>query len=106
MKDREGRTLYLQKRTTIDWFPWSFGKRSWKEKLRKYYSIQKMMSHSAHDEAALERDYWLLRGEWEHLAQEMGFWRFRFAFLRNMFSIHRATVARLIHWEIPEEAGP
>jgi len=106
VKDREGRTLYLQKRTTIDWFPWSFGKRSWKEKLRKYYSIQKMMSHSAHDETALERDYWLLRGEWEHLAQEMGFWRFRFAFLRNMFSIHRATVARLIHWEIPEEAGP
>lgn len=106
VKDREGHTLYLQKRTTIDWFPWTFGKRSWKEKLRKYYSIQKMMSHSAHDEKALERDYWLLRGEWKHLAQEMGFWRFHLAFLRNLFSIHRATLARLIHWDIPEEAGP
>jgi Pyruvate/2-oxoacid:ferredoxin oxidoreductase gamma subunit/pyruvate/2-oxoacid:ferredoxin oxidoreductase beta subunit len=105
VKDREGRTLYLQKRTTIDWFPWTFGKRAWKEKLRKYYGIQKMMAHSAHDEAALERDYWLLRGEWKHLAQDMGFWRFRLAWLRNMFSIHRATLARLIHWEIPKEAG-
>ncbi len=104
VKDREGRTLYMRKRTTIDWFPWTFGKRSWKEKLRKYYSIQKMMSHSAHDEAALERDYWLLRGEWKHLAEEMGFWRYRWAYLRNMFSIHRATVARLIHWEIPAAA--
>jgi pyruvate/2-oxoacid:ferredoxin oxidoreductase beta subunit len=105
VKDREGRTLYLQKRTTIDWFPWTFGKRAWKEKLRKYYSIQKMMAHSAHDETALERDYWLLRGEWNHLAQDMGFWRFRMAWLRNMFSIHRATLARLIHWNIPKEAG-
>jgi pyruvate ferredoxin oxidoreductase alpha subunit len=105
VKDREGRTLYLQKRTTIDWFPWTFGKRAWKEKLRKYYSIQKMMAHSAHDESALERDYWLLRGEWKHLAQDMGFWRFHAAWLRNMFSVHRATLARLIHWDIPKEAG-
>jgi len=59
---------------------------------------------SAHDEAALERDYWLLRGEWKHLAEEMGFWRYRWAYFRNMFSIHRATVARLIHWEIPAAA--
>jgi len=104
VKDREGRTLYMRKRTTIDWFPWTFGKRSWKKKLQKYYSIQKMMSHSAHDDAALERDYWLLRGEWKLLAEEMGFWRYRLAYLRNMFSIHRATVARLIHWEIPAAA--
>lgn len=106
VKDRAGRVLYMQKRTTIDWFPWTFGKRAWKEKLRKYYSVQRMMAHSAGDDAALERDYWLLRGEWKHLAQEMGFWRYRLAFLRNLFSIHRATLARLIHWEIPKEAGP
>ena len=71
----------------------------------KYYGIQKMMSHSAHDETILERDYWLLRGEWKHLAREMGFWRFHLAMLKNMFSVHRATLARLIKWEIPKEAG-
>jgi pyruvate/2-oxoacid:ferredoxin oxidoreductase beta subunit len=105
VKNREGKTLYLEKRTTIDWFPWTFGRKQWKEHLRKYYSIQKMMSGSANDDVALERDYWLLRGEWRHLAQEMGFFRFQFARFRNLFSIHRATLARLIHWEIPKEAG-
>jgi hypothetical protein len=35
----------------------------------------------------------------------MGFFRFQFARFRNLFSIHRATLARLIHWEIPKEAG-
>jgi hypothetical protein len=35
----------------------------------------------------------------------MGFFRYYAAFLKNMFSIHRATVARLIKWEIPKEAG-
>jgi pyruvate/2-oxoacid:ferredoxin oxidoreductase beta subunit/Pyruvate/2-oxoacid:ferredoxin oxidoreductase gamma subunit len=105
VKDRSGKTLYLQKRTTIDWFPWTFTKKQWKDHLRKYYGAQKMMSHSAHDESILERDYWLLRGEWKHLAQEMGFFRYYAAFLKNMFSIHRATLARLIKWEIPKEAG-
>ncbi|HKP95248.1 MAG TPA: 2-oxoacid:acceptor oxidoreductase family protein [Fibrobacteria bacterium] len=105
VKNRQGKTLYLQKRTTIDWFPWTFTRKQWKDRLRKYYGIQKMMSHSAHDETALERDYWLLRGEWKHLAREMGFWRFHLAFLKNMFSVHRATLARLIKWEIPKEAG-
>ncbi len=105
VKNRAGKTLYLQKRTTIDWFPWTFTRAQWKDRLRKYYGIQKMMAHSAHDETILERDYWLLRGEWKHLAREMGFWRFHSAMLRNMFSIHRATLARLIKWEIPKEAG-
>ncbi len=105
VKNSEGKTLYLQKRTTIDWFPWTFGRKQWKDKLRNYYSIQKMMAHSANDETALERDYWLLRGEWKHLIQEMGFWRFQAARFRNLFSIHRATLARLIHWDIPKEAG-
>ena len=105
VKNRQGKTLYLQKRTTIDWFPWTFTRKQWKDRLRKYYGIQKMMAHSAHDETILERDYWLLRGEWKHLAREMGFWRFHLAMLKNMFSIHRATMARLIRWEIPKEAG-
>ncbi|MDB5106557.1 MAG: hypothetical protein JWP91_4246 [Fibrobacteres bacterium] len=105
VKNREGKTLYLQKRTTVDWFPWTFTRKQWKDRLRKYYGIQKMMAHSAHDETILERDYWLLRGEWKHLAHEMGFFRFHLAMIRNMFSIHRATMARLIHWEIPKEAG-
>lgn len=105
VKNREGKTLYLRKRTTVDWFPWTFTRKQWKDRLRKYYGAQKMMSHSAHDETALERDYWLLRGEWRHLAREMGFFRFHWAMLKNMFSIHRATMARLIHWDIPKEAG-
>jgi pyruvate ferredoxin oxidoreductase alpha subunit len=105
VKDSQGNVLYHQKRTTIDWFPLSFGKRAWKSRLKKFYEIQKMMQHLAKDEVALERNYWLLRGEWEHLAQDMGWWRFRLAFLRNMFSIHRLTLWRLIKWEIPKEAG-
>jgi hypothetical protein len=64
-----------------------------------------MMHHLAHDEEALERNYWLLRGEWNHLAQEMGWWRFHLAFLRSLFSIHRITMWRLIKWGIPREAG-
>jgi pyruvate ferredoxin oxidoreductase alpha subunit len=105
VKDGEGRTLYLQKRLTIDYFPWVFGKRQWKQRLKSFYGIQKMMHHLAHDEEALERNYWLLRGEWNHLAQEMGWWRFHFAFLRSLFSIHRITMWRLIKWGIPKEAG-
>jgi pyruvate ferredoxin oxidoreductase alpha subunit len=105
VKNSAGKTLYLRKRTTIDWFPWTFTRKQWKDRLRKYYGIQKMMAHSAHDETVLERDYWLLRGEWRHLAREMGFFRFHWAMLKNMFSIHRATMARLIHWDIPKDAG-
>ena len=87
VKDRMGRTLYLQRRTSIDYFPWVFGKRQWKQRLKSFYGIQKMMHHLAHDEEALERNYWLLRGEWNHLAQEMGWWRYHLAFLRSLFSI-------------------
>lgn len=105
VKASDGRVLYTQKKTTIDWFPWVFGRKQWKTHLRKYYEVQKMMQNSAHDEEALERDYWRLRGEWKHIAQEMGWWRFHMAWARNMFSIHRATMARLIHWEIPRDAG-
>jgi pyruvate/2-oxoacid:ferredoxin oxidoreductase beta subunit len=105
VKSWDGKVLYLQKRTSIDWFPWVFGKGQWKKHLKKYYRIQKMMLHSAHDDASLERDYWQLRGEWKHLAQEMGWLRFYWALLKNMFSIERATMARLIKWEIPKEAG-
>lgn len=105
VKDGKGNVRYLQKRTTIDWFPMVFGKSAWKKRLKRLYGIQKMMHHLAEDDEALERNYWLLRGEWEHLAQDMGWWRFRLAFLRNMFSIHRVTMWRLIKRDIPKEAG-
>ena len=105
VKNWSGKTLYFQRRTTIDWYPWVFGKASWKRHLKKYYEVQKMMHHAAHDDAELEKHYWQLRGEWRHLAQDMGWWRFRFAFVRNMFSIHRATLGRLIKLGIPKEAG-
>ena len=107
--DRElvsGRVLYHQKQVDIDYFPWVFTKRQWKNRLKKFYEIQKMMHHLAKNEEALESNYWLLRGEWKHLAQEMGFWRYHLAFLRSMFSIHRITMWRLIKWGIPKEAGP
>ena len=77
----------------------------WKKRLKNYYEMQKMMHHLAHDEEALERNYWLLRGEWMTLAQEMGWWRYHFAFLRSLFSIHRITIWRLIKGTIPKEAG-
>lgn len=105
VKDRQGNVLYHQKRVQIDYFPWVFGRNAWKKRLKKFYGIQKMMHHLAKDEAALERNYWLLRGEWLQLARDMGWWRFRLAFLRSLFSIHRVTMWRLIKWGIPKEAG-
>ena len=105
VRDRSGKVLYHEKRVAIDYFPWVFGKRAWKKRLKKFYGIQKMMRHLAEDEEALERNYWLLRGEWIHLAREMGWWRYRLAFLRSLFSIHRITMWRLIKWGIPKEAG-
>lgn len=105
IKDRRGQVLYHQKRVDIDYFPWVFSKQAWKYRLKKFYGIQKMMRHLATDEDALERNYWLLRGEWIHLAQEMGWWRYHFALLRSLFSIHRVTMWRLIKWGIPKEAG-
>jgi pyruvate/2-oxoacid:ferredoxin oxidoreductase beta subunit len=104
-KDSQGNVLYHKRRTTIDWFPLTFTKASWKRSLRRFYGMQKMMHHMATHEDALEKNYWLLRGEWEHLAQDMGWWRFRLARLRNLFSIHRLTLWRLIKLEIPKEAG-
>jgi pyruvate ferredoxin oxidoreductase alpha subunit len=105
VKNRKGEFLYYQRRTTVDYFPWVFGKRSWKKHLKKYYDVQKMMHHAAHDDAELERHYWQLRGEWKLLAQDMGWFRFHFAMLRNVFSLSRATMARLIKLSIPKEAG-
>lgn len=105
VKDRSGKVLYHRKQVQIDYFPWVFGKRMWKKRLKNFYEMQKMMHHLAHDEEALERNYWLLRGEWEHLAQEMGWWRYHFALLRSFFSIHRITMWRLIKGTIPKEAG-
>lgn len=105
IKDRRGKVLYHQKRVDIDYFPLVFGKAQWKKRLQKFYEIQKMMQHLAQNEEALERNYWLLRGEWKHLAQEMGWWRFHFACFRSLFSIHRVTMWRLIKWGIPKEAG-
>ncbi len=104
VKNRKGDVLYYKKRITIDYFPWIFGKRAWKKKLVEYASKQTMMKPVVEDPEVLEMAYGQLRGQWENLKQEMGFFRYHYAFFKDVFNLSRATMARLIQKDIPDEA--
>jgi hypothetical protein len=104
VRDRKGRLRYRSKRITIDWFPWVFGKRSWKRKLHRYFAAQEMMAHVNEDEELFEQAYWQMRGEWRNLVGEMGRARCFWAAFKNLFSIERATMSRLIKTGIPDAA--
>lgn len=104
VKNRKGETLYFKKRVTIDYFPWVFGKRAWKRKLLAYAEKQAMMKPVVDDPEILEMAYGQLRGQWESLRQEMGFFRYYAAWFIDFFNLSRATMARLIQKDIPDEA--
>jgi pyruvate/2-oxoacid:ferredoxin oxidoreductase alpha subunit/pyruvate/2-oxoacid:ferredoxin oxidoreductase beta subunit/Pyruvate/2-oxoacid:ferredoxin oxidoreductase gamma subunit/Pyruvate/2-oxoacid:ferredoxin oxidoreductase delta subunit len=104
VRDSEGHLRYRVKRVTIDWFPWTFGSWAWRRKLRDYFKTQGMMKRVVEDERLFEQDYWQIRGEWANLKRQMGPLRTLAAMLRNAFSIERATMARLIHTDMPEAA--
>jgi len=101
IRDRKGRLRYRRKQITLDWFPWTFGKRAWQKKLHEYFATQKMMNEVNNDPELFEQAYWQLRGEWNNLIQEMGYSRYLWAVCKNAFSIERATMARLIKTDIP-----
>jgi len=104
VKGPTGKLHYRQKRVTIDWFPWVFGKRWWKKNLKTYYGFQATTRRVADDDNLLEEAYWQLRGQWRELAHDMGPFRYGWAFFKSFFSISRATMARLIKKQIPPEA--
>jgi len=104
VKSPTGKLYYRQKRITIDWFPWVFGKRWWKKNLKAFYGFQATTRRVADDDILLEEAYWQLRGQWQELAREMGPLRYGWAFFKSFFSISRATMARLIKKQIPPEA--
>jgi pyruvate/2-oxoacid:ferredoxin oxidoreductase beta subunit len=104
VRDRRGNLRYREKRLTIDWFPWTFGQRAWKRKLREYYRTQQMMKRVVEDETLFDQGYWQLRGEWNNLIHDMGPLRAFVAMVRNAFSLDRATMARLIRTGVPEQA--
>ncbi len=101
----DGQALYRKKRVVIDWYPWTFGKRAWKDQLLRYASSQGMMRHFARDDTALEQAYGQVRGQWQALKQEAGPLRYYLGFLRNLFSLDRITMARLIRKQAPEQAS-
>ena len=63
-----------------------------------------MMQALVDDPEALESAYGQLKGQWEWLKDEMGPWRYYSAFIKNLFSINRFTMMRLIKKDIPPEA--
>jgi len=104
VKNSDGQLLYRKKKIQIDWFPWTFGKKNWKKKLKTYASKQSMMKAFTEDEAALESGYGQLRGNWMDLKQEMGTINYHWALFKNIFSMSRATMARLIRKSAPDQA--
>lgn len=99
-----GKTLYYKKQMTINWFPMVFGKNAWKKNLKDYFKLQKISKHIAEDDKLLEEVYWVLRGRWENMKQEMGLIRYYTHFFKSFFSISRLTMKRLIKKDIPEKA--
>ncbi|NRA39860.1 MAG: 2-oxoacid:acceptor oxidoreductase family protein, partial [Planctomycetes bacterium] len=104
VKNAQGQVLYYKKRIHIDYYPWTFGKRAWKKKLLEYASQQTMMQPVVDDPEVLEAAYGQLRGQWESLRSDMGFMRYYWGFFKDIFNLSRATMARLIHKDIPDEA--
>ncbi|MCH2207280.1 MAG: 2-oxoacid:acceptor oxidoreductase family protein [Lentisphaerales bacterium] len=104
VKNWQGKTLYLKKKLTIDWFPMSYGKKSWVKSLKSYFGLQKISKHIVEDEEKLDEVYWLLRGRWENLKHEMGFVRYYGSFMKSFFSISRFTMNRLIKKDVPDQA--
>jgi hypothetical protein len=104
VRNASGHTLYRKKRVTIDWYPWTFGKRAWKHKLLRYTRSQGMTRHFSEDDAALESAYGQVRGQWQALVQETGVIRYYLGFVKNVFSLSRVTMARLIRKEVVEQA--
>lgn len=104
IKNRSGQILYYKKEITIDYYPFVFGKRAWKKKLKEYASHQVMMKEIHDDPYKLEAAYGQLRGEWEELKKEMGPIRYYWGFFKSIFSLSRLTMLRLIQKDIPEEA--
>ena len=104
VKNWRGKTLYQKKKLTIDWFPMSYGRGSWLKSLKSYFGLQKISNHIAEDEEKLDEVYWLLRGRWESLKNDMGLIRYYCHFLKSFFSISRLTMNRLIKKEVPDKA--
>jgi len=104
IRNMKGNIVGYRKKHTIDWFPWTFGRNAWKDKLKSYFSTIKIGEDIIKDEEKLDRVYWHLRGEWEQHRSDMGEFRYWLYFLKSFFSPHRATMARLIRKSPPPQA--